>query len=231
MFLKNKKIYCMVYFLIATIIYNFNLSNLNALDKIEIPAGNSNKATINKKALNANNNTELDYTAADKQVIFCIDREAIFKQSLIANNIKEKMKEFEQSIIAELKPLAEKFEQMRQDYEKKAKSLSQDALRREEEKMAQLAQDVQMKQMESQDAYKREEMKLTREFLDALNNACEEFLSLKENANVLLLPLDNGMQVHEKYNATTKIIDIMDKKFQKEQKTTSKSSNTATKKK
>lgn len=213
MFSENKKFFIVLYLLVATVVYDMNLNVLNALEQIEAPVASKN--TINKKSLEKV--TKLDYESKN-QIIFCVDREEIFKTAKIAGDIKRKMQEFEQQIIAELKPMAEKFEEMREEYTKKAKTLKRDALAAEEEKMGQLAQEVQMKQMESQDAYKREEMRLTKEFLTALNDACKDFLSRDENANVVLFPVDNGMYIHKKYDATPKILEIMDKKFDDSQK-------------
>ena len=214
MFSENKKFFIVLYLLVATVVYDMNVHVLNALEQIEAPM--PSKSTMNKKSLETTA-VKLDYESKN-QIIFCVDREEIFKTAKIAADIKRKMQEFEQQIISELKPMAEKFEEMRQEYEKKAKTLKRDALVAEEEKMGQLAQEVQMKQMESQDAYKREEMRLTKEFLTALNDACKDFLSRDENAHVVLFPVDNGMYIHKKYDATSKILEIMDKKFENNQK-------------
>lgn len=219
MFLKNKKFFAILYILLSTVFYDVKIQAESSLDKIEV--GVASKSAINTKS--SKEAVKLDYETKN-QIIFTVNREEIFEKAKIASDIKRKMKEFEDKIISELKPMAEKFEEMRQDYEKKSKTLKRDALMAEEEKMGQLAQEVQMKQMESQEAYKREEMRLTKEFLNALNDSCKEFLLRDENAHVVLFPVDNGMYTHKKYDATTKILEIMDKNFENTKKTTKESS-------
>jgi Skp family chaperone for outer membrane proteins len=214
MFLKTKNFFAVLCLFLATSFSKGEKAS-NQLEKIEVSPANSVIATKTQKA----NAVKLDYESKN-QIIFCVNRDEIFEKSKKAADIKKTMQEFEQQIISELKPMAEKFEEMRQDYEKKAKTLKRDALALEEEKISQLAQEVQMKQMESQDAYKREEMRLTKEFLSALSEACKEFLLRDENAHVVLFPIDNGMYIHNKYDATGKILEIMDMKFENSKKST-----------
>ena len=210
MFLENKKNFVSLYAFLVFVSYCSILDAGNSLNKIEAPAMSS---VTSKKA----EGIKLDYEGKN-QIIFSVNREEIFEKSKKAADIRKKMQEFEQQIIAELKPMAEKFEEMRQEYEKKSKTLKRDALVLEEEKISALAQEVQMKQMQSQEDYKKEEMKLTREFLNALNDACKEFLLRDENAHVVLFPVDNGMYIHRKYDATGKILEIMDKTFENTKK-------------
>lgn len=215
MFLGTKKFFIILaLFLVNT--FSKVEKTSNQLEKIE--ATTSSNSTISTKTQKTTP-VKLDYESKN-QIIFCVNRDEIFEKSKKASEIKKTMQEFEQQIISELKPMAEKFEEMRQEYEKKAKTLKRDALAAEEEKIGQLAQEVQMKQMESQDAYKREEMRLTKEFLSALSDACKEFLLRDENAHVVLFPIDNGMYIHSKYDATGKILEIMDSKFENSKKST-----------
>ena len=215
MFLGTKKFFLILAFCLVNIFSKVE-KTANQLEKIEVPASSS--STITSKSQKGTP-VKLDYESKN-QIIFCVNRDEIFEKSKKATEIKKTMQEFEQQIISELKPMAEKFEEMRQEYEKKAKTLKRDALAAEEEKIGQLAQEVQMKQMESQDAYKREEMRLTKEFLSALSDACKEFLLRDENAHVVLFPTDNGMYIHSKYDATAKILEIMDSKFETSKKST-----------
>jgi Skp family chaperone for outer membrane proteins len=215
MFLENKKFFVFLCLLLVSSFASAEKKS-NQLEKIEA-AVPSSRTTLNNK-ISKTTPTKLDYESKN-QIIFCVNRDEIFEKSKIAASIKKEMQEFEQQIIAELKPMAEKFEEMRLEYEKKAKTLKREALMAEEEKIAQLAQEVQMKQMESQEAYRRKEATLTKEFLLALTEACKEFLKRDENANVVLLPVDNGTYVHSKYDATTKILEIMDAKVESNKKT------------
>ncbi len=216
MILKNKNFFIALFAILTVSFYDSKIqaAPTNSLEKIEVSASKNISNNSKSSKSTSSDSSKLDYSSSS-QVVFCVNREFIFEQSKIANSIKKEMKDFENRIIAELKPMAEKFEELRTQYEEKAKSLKRDALVAEEEKIGQLTQEIQMKQMESQDAYKREEMRLTKEFLNSLNDACKEFLLKDENSNVLLYPVDGGMYTHKKYDATASILEIMDSKFDK----------------
>jgi Skp family chaperone for outer membrane proteins len=231
MFLKNKQFYFAVTLILNQIVFSAAGNSVEkytgntqsekrdnkALEKMEITASAAN--TVSSKGAGGNTIplVKLDYEPKN-QIVFCVNRERLFEASKVATEIKVKMQALEQEIIAELRPMAEKFEEMRQEYEKKAKTLSREALAAEEEKIMQLGQELQMKQMESQETYKKEEMRLTKNFLNALSDSCKEFLLRDENAHVILFPVDNGVYVHAKYDATNKILEIMDETYEKNKK-------------
>lgn len=192
----------------------------NKLGKVEIPeasAAMSKPVDATKQA-----SKKLAYDAKD-QIVFCVNREAILEKCELVKDLRNGLEELNQKLYEEMKPLAKEFEEKQQAFQKKAKTMSREALAKDEQDMMQLAQEFQIKNMESQDLLKREEMRIIREFSQELSKACKEFLLRDENVHVVLIPTDYTIYVNGKYDATDKILEIMDNDYKTVKKALTKS--------
>lgn len=183
----------------------------NKLGKVEIAEASvptSKSATTAVKL----ESKKLAYDAKD-QIVFCINREEILEKCELVKDLRNGLDELNKKLYEEMKPLAQEFEEKQQAFQKKAKTMSREALAKEEQDMMQLAQEFQIKNMESQDLLKREEMRIIREFSQELSKACKEFLLRDENVHVVLIPTDYTMYVHGKYDATEKILEVMNNAY------------------
>lgn len=182
----------------------------NKLGKVEIPEASAamTKSVDTTKQVSK----KLAYDAKD-QIVFCVNREAILEKCELVKDLRNGLEELNQKLYEEMKPLAKEFEEKQQAFQKKAKTMSREALAKDEQDMMQLAQEFQIKNMESQDLLKKEEMRIIREFSQELSKACKEFLLRDENAHVVLIPTDYTIYVNGKYDATDKILEIMDNAY------------------
>lgn len=214
----NKNIFLSISFFAIIVSSIFAKDNAKAekdikttkLDKMDIES--YTKPTKNKNE-SKKNSIKLDYEA-NNQVIFSVNRESILERCKLAKEMRKSLQDLDQKLYDEIKPMIVDLEKMQQDFQKKIKTLSADARAKEEEAMMRAAQEFQMKNEESKELLKREEYRIIKEFSEELRECCKDFLNQDINANVLLIPIDNAMPVHAKYDATEEILKIIDTAYE-----------------
>jgi Skp family chaperone for outer membrane proteins len=158
------------------------------------------------------------------QVITTVNRDKLITESQYMQAKKKEMEDLDKQLYDEIVPMIQELQTKQVELEKQKKTLSQEALEKAEKALADLYVAIQGKSQKGQEQIKMLEMQMLKEFGEQVQQATEEYLKLEKNSNMLLIPSDSSIYVHEKYDATKDILTLMDTNF-----SFSKNKNAATK--
>lgn len=192
------------------------MSTGKKVDEIELDQESETvKKPITKNSSKQKQTEGLNYDGG--QTIFSINKDYIFQNSLKAKADKEKMNEFFESIQGELIQKHQELQKQQAAFEQKRKTAKPEAMQKEEEELAKKGYEFQRWQLEQQQEIKEKEESLMKDFIGSINEAVKEFCNAKGNEKVIIVSAD--FYIASKYDASTEITAIMNKKFEAEKKT------------
>lgn len=172
------------------------------------------KKPITKNSFKQKQTESLDYDGG--QIIFSINKDYIFQNSLKAKADKEKMNEFFESIQGELIQKHQELQKQQAAFEQKRKTAKPESMQKEEEELGKKGYEFQRWQLEQQQEIKEKEESLMKDFISSINEAVKEFCNAKGNEKVIVVSAD--FYIANKYDASTEITAIMNKTFEAEKK-------------
>jgi Skp family chaperone for outer membrane proteins len=172
------------------------------------------KKTTPKTNAKTKSTENLDYNGG--QVIFTINKDFIFQNSIKAKSDKQQMNDLFELIRSELIQKLEELQKQEMAFEQKRKTAKPEAMQKDEEELRKKGYELQRWQAEQQQEIKEKEESLMKDFMTSINDAVKEFCSAKGNEKVMIVSTD--FYAPGKYDASNEITAIMNKAFEAEQK-------------
>lgn len=212
MFFSKKKIFLLL-FVLSNSFISLSAEKINELelddeeDIIRIEKDKKRSREVNNKKSQVDT---LEYST-EKQIIFVVNRESLFKGSEEAKDKQIELNDSLKKIENELMEKYNKLEKKRESIEKKKKTAKPEAMQKEEEEFANDNYALQAWQMEQQMSLKAKEEAIMKEFLDSVSDAIKDFCHQKGNENVIVISVEN--YVPSKYDASVTIAETMNRKY------------------
>ena len=157
-----------------------------------------------------------------KQVVCVVDRDKLITESDYMLASREALKNIERELYESIAPMYQELQERQAKIEKQGKTMSQEALEKENRALSELFQEFQMKTQAGQEHLKRSEVNFIQGFSSRLSQATADYLKLSENSDLLIVPSDSSIYVHAKYDITNDIMSLMNTNYAAEKNTTEK---------
>lgn len=161
-------------------------------------------------------------TQSTEQVIFMFNQEKLLADSLQVKYGREEIQELDATLYKDMSEHIAKMQTLQKKIEtnsKKSPSATPDQ-EKDQQELAQMYQEFQMKSQQGQDQLKRKELEIMTEFRAAEAEATEAFLKKEGNQNVILIPIDSSIYVHPGFDKTEDILLILNAKYEQKKKST-----------
>lgn len=173
----------------------------------------------------ANTNKLTEKSKQKVQTVCIIDRDKLITESDYMLGCREALKDMEKELYDSIAPMYQELQDKQAKIEKQGKTMSPEALEKENRALSELFQEFQMKTQAGQEHLKRTEVNYIQGFSSRLSEATADYLKQPENSDLLIVPSDSSIYVHEKYNITNEVMSLMNTNYAAEKSTNTKKEN------